>query len=200
MSDVRFFRDYVGGRQGEILDAALAVFADRGYDGGTMRQIASRVGVSEPAIYRHFASKEALFERFVEMAGARLLARTDAILADIDPAALPDSIGSHFERHRREIVSAVPVLRVLAAEALRRPAVLDLWRRHFVGPLRERVAATIRRLDDFHGLHTTDQELAGRVRFAMAVGQGYLLTGLLFGDVGTETFLEMCIRAAGWDE
>jgi AcrR family transcriptional regulator len=45
-----------------ILDAALTLFADRGFFGTSIRDIAVAVGVSESAIYNYFESKTALFE------------------------------------------------------------------------------------------------------------------------------------------
>jgi AcrR family transcriptional regulator len=47
-------------REAEILDAALACFAQRGYDATRVRHIAERAGVSEAALYRHHPSKEAV--------------------------------------------------------------------------------------------------------------------------------------------
>jgi AcrR family transcriptional regulator len=47
-------------RQAEILEAALAVFAEQGYDAARVRQIAERAGVSDAALYRHYPSKEAV--------------------------------------------------------------------------------------------------------------------------------------------
>src|SRR3954447_21491550 len=47
-------------REAEILDAALACFADRGYDATRVRHVAQRAGVSDAALYRHYASKEAV--------------------------------------------------------------------------------------------------------------------------------------------
>lgn len=47
-------------RDAQIMDAALAVFAERGYDGTRIRQIAERAGVSEGALYAHHKSKEAV--------------------------------------------------------------------------------------------------------------------------------------------
>lgn len=45
----------------QLLDAAAAVFTERGYAGATTKEIARRAGVSEGTIYRHFADKRELF-------------------------------------------------------------------------------------------------------------------------------------------
>ncbi len=41
-----------------ILDVALDLFTDQGFDGTSIREIAERLHISKPAIYHHFASKE----------------------------------------------------------------------------------------------------------------------------------------------
>src|SRR3954469_6409875 len=68
-------------RETEILDAALACFAERGYDATRVRHIAQRAGVSEAALYRHHASKEAvaeaLFAQHMRAFGERLSAVAD---------------------------------------------------------------------------------------------------------------------------
>jgi AcrR family transcriptional regulator len=48
--------DLPGTRQ-RILDVALALFAERGYDATSMREIAERVGFTKAALYYHFDSK-----------------------------------------------------------------------------------------------------------------------------------------------
>ncbi len=45
-----------------ILDAALECFAERGFHGVSVREIARAVGVRESGLYHHFGSKEALFD------------------------------------------------------------------------------------------------------------------------------------------
>lgn len=45
-----------GARRQQIVDAAIAYFAEVGFDGGT-RELAKRLGVTQPLIYRYFPSK-----------------------------------------------------------------------------------------------------------------------------------------------
>ena len=49
----------------EILDAALELFADKGFYGVSIRDVARATGVGVSAMYHHFASKEELFEAVV---------------------------------------------------------------------------------------------------------------------------------------
>ncbi len=48
------------GRRG-VLDAAAELFVTQGYEGTTLRQIATAAGIKAGSIYHHFDSKEALF-------------------------------------------------------------------------------------------------------------------------------------------
>src|SRR5262245_23791797 len=48
-----------------ILDAALDLFAEKGYFGTRVRDIATAVGVGESALYNYFQSKEALFDALI---------------------------------------------------------------------------------------------------------------------------------------
>ena len=47
-------------RRTQILDAAMAVFAERGYHRATIREVARTAGVADGTIYNYFADKEAL--------------------------------------------------------------------------------------------------------------------------------------------
>jgi len=52
-------------RPQEILDAALAVFAEKGFSAARMEDISHRAGVTKGTIYLYFDSKEALFKALV---------------------------------------------------------------------------------------------------------------------------------------
>ena len=55
-----------------ISAAAQALYLEGGIDGISMRKVGNRVGVSAPAIYRHFENKEALLQEIV-VEGLRIL-------------------------------------------------------------------------------------------------------------------------------
>jgi AcrR family transcriptional regulator len=71
-----------------ILDAAIAVMAEHGYYGTSVRDIAVRAGVSPAALYHHFGSKQEILTTLMERGIEALLRRTDAALAAAgdDPA------------------------------------------------------------------------------------------------------------------
>ena len=48
-------------RREEILDAALAVFAEQGLHGASTEEIARRAGISQPYVFRLFGTKKALY-------------------------------------------------------------------------------------------------------------------------------------------
>jgi AcrR family transcriptional regulator len=71
-----------------VLDAAEEVFADRGFVGTTVRQIAERAEFSVGALYKLFpGGKEQLFAAVLERRSAEYLARLDVALERGGPAA-----------------------------------------------------------------------------------------------------------------
>jgi AcrR family transcriptional regulator len=56
-----------------IVEAALACFAEQGYEATATSEIARRAGVAEATIFRHFATKKDLLLRLVRPVAARLL-------------------------------------------------------------------------------------------------------------------------------
>jgi AcrR family transcriptional regulator len=63
-----------------ILDAAIAVMAEHGYHGTSIRDIAMRARVSPAALYHHFASKQQLLATIMERGIEALLQRSRAAL------------------------------------------------------------------------------------------------------------------------
>jgi AcrR family transcriptional regulator len=82
-----------------LQQAALRLFARRGYAGTSIRAIAEQVGLSESVLYAHFDSKQAIFDAVLGELGPRssadVLERIDPDLAAADPP-----------RYLRELVGA----------------------------------------------------------------------------------------------
>jgi AcrR family transcriptional regulator len=75
-----------GDTKAALLDAALRLFAQKGYAGTSIRAIAREVGLSESVLYAHFDGKQALYDAAMALAGPQ--AATVAIDdAPEDPAA-----------------------------------------------------------------------------------------------------------------
>lgn len=51
-----------------ILDAAEAIFAESGFQGASLREIARRAGIQQPGLYNHFASKRDLYAAVLDRA------------------------------------------------------------------------------------------------------------------------------------
>lgn len=59
-------------RRDQLLGVGRAAFAERGFDGISMEEIAARAGVTKPVVYEHFGDKEGLYRQVVEAEMARL--------------------------------------------------------------------------------------------------------------------------------
>jgi AcrR family transcriptional regulator len=68
-------------RPAELLDAALEVFAEKGFAAARMEDIAARAGAAKGTLYLYFASKEAVFEALVRSAVVPNIERAEALAA-----------------------------------------------------------------------------------------------------------------------
>jgi AcrR family transcriptional regulator len=75
-----------------ILDVADEMFAQAGFAGTSLRDIAGGVGIQQPGLYRYYASKEELYRQVFERALRPLFDLMDSILARPDVAAVPDDL------------------------------------------------------------------------------------------------------------
>jgi AcrR family transcriptional regulator len=53
-------------RRHQLIDVARSLFAERGYDGTAIEEIAARAHVSKPVVYEHFGGKEGLYAVLVD--------------------------------------------------------------------------------------------------------------------------------------
>ncbi len=63
----------------DILVAALEVFSDKGYDGAQLKDVAQKVGVTNPLISYRFENKEDLWKKSMSYLGDKLVDRFEHI-------------------------------------------------------------------------------------------------------------------------
>jgi AcrR family transcriptional regulator len=120
-------------RPSEILEAALAVFAERGYAATRMDDIAQRAGVTKGTIYLYFKSKDAVFESLVrESIGTTISKLVDDANRFEGPAAdllraMLRGIG-HFLRTSDRVV----LPKIIVAEAGNFPLLAQFYRREVI--------------------------------------------------------------------
>lgn len=127
------FRRRSDARPDEILDAALAVFGEKGFDPARMEDIALAAGVSKGAVYLYFESKEAVLKGLIEREVAPVAAQLGALAAagGADPAAtLPLIVKTAVNLTQTPAFAATP--RVVLSVAARFPEIGQYYREHVV--------------------------------------------------------------------
>jgi AcrR family transcriptional regulator len=66
-------------RRQQLLDIGRRLFAERGFEGTSIEEIAAQAGVSKPVVYEHFGGKEGLYAVVVDREVARLTTVTMAL-------------------------------------------------------------------------------------------------------------------------
>lgn len=103
-----------------IIDAALEVFAEKGFHGASLKEIAAPVGIRDSAIYHYFASKEQLVDAILAERTPRIPEEASSLLDG--PATDARAI---LERVARAIIELMKIprtqklFRVLMADGLR---------------------------------------------------------------------------------
>lgn len=100
-------------RRAEIVASATAVFAARGYRGGSLREIAKQLGMSLTSVVHHFPSKSALLVAVLENADS---ASTDSFESDSRERGVAYAV-LRYVRRNLERPEMLRLLALMAAEA-----------------------------------------------------------------------------------
>lgn len=122
------FRRRKADRPAEIVEAALAVFAEKGFAAARLEEIARRAGVSKGALYLYFSTKEELFRAVVEQAIAPNVRVLRDLLAE-HPGPFRELLATVAER-LAGLVAAQPlggVAKMVVGEARNFPELARVW-------------------------------------------------------------------------
>jgi AcrR family transcriptional regulator len=118
-------------RREQLIAVATKQFAKFGYDATTTAAIAEAAGVTEPILYRHFATKQELFTAITREMSDQTLAHWRELLGEIDdPAEQLREIARQFPSHLKELADAYRVIHN-ALTTSRDRKVLAVLREHY---------------------------------------------------------------------
>lgn len=122
------FRRRKADRPREILGAALAVFAERGFAAARLDEIARRAGVSKGALYLYFETKEDIFRAVVGQVIAPNMVAVRAMVRG-HPGPFPDLIRGVAVAvgHLAQISSLGGVAKMVLGEARNFPELARVW-------------------------------------------------------------------------
>ena len=155
-----------------VREAALTLFAQRGYHGTALRDIAGEVGIRTPSLYNHIESKQELLRGIV-------LSSTEQVWADFEAAV--EGVADAGERLRRAVVTYA----LRAASHRREALIVNRDVASLEEPARSEVMALRRR-----------HERAVREIIIEGVGAGaFTVRDPFLASFG---ILEMCVSIARW--
>lgn len=147
----------------------------------TTAAIAERMNLTQGAVFRHFPTKEAIWQAVMEWVAARLLARVDTAISDnASPLAALEAV---FHSHVAFVSAHPGVPRMLFGELQRTDdTAAKKIARMMIGHYSERISALIVRGKAEHEL-AADVDVNAAVMLFVGTIQGLVMQSLLAGDI-----------------
>ncbi|GAB2542480.1 TetR/AcrR family transcriptional regulator [Nocardia heshunensis] len=173
MTTAKASRGRIDKRQA-ILDAALTVFARRGYAQACVQEIADAASVAKPTVYNHLTDKETLFREAIS-AAAEVIG--NQALTALEPLREPGTDLTAAVTHTAELLlracsdeRALALHRLTYAQAADFPDLVDIVLRHTTLRLRETLADRLARLTLAGRLRHSDPAVAAEQFLALLSG------------------------------
>ena len=158
----------------KILDAALTLFAENGYNGTSVEQITKAVGIKAPSLYKHFKGKEDILNALIDSAEVRY---EEMFGSERNIGKIPESREEFIEMTMGRIVFTMrdPVIRktrmFLVQEQFRNQRTSEVTTRHQLDGIQEMFAKILKGMMDKGLVKEDDPELLSAELTAPAVLQ-----------------------------
>ena len=149
-----------GDTKERILETALELFAQNGYPGTSMNDIAAQLGITKAALYKHYAGKQEILDRIVERMNEMDYARAEEYeMPETEPDGFAEAYlhtpvqkiraynMAQFDHWTKERFSS-NFRKMLTLEQYRDPKLARLHHDYLAGGPLEYMAAIFRRLTD----------------------------------------------------
>ena len=165
-------------RPGEIVEAAFAVFAEKGFAAARLDDIAARAGVSKGALYLYFETKEALFRAVVhDMVAPNVVALT--AFAETFPGSFAELVRMMLPRAAQvlTLTGAGRVVKIVVGEGRNFPELARAWHDEIITPALGVMRRRIERAQ------ATGELVAGDPRYYAYSLMGPMLLGVIWREV-----------------
>ena len=168
-------------RRDAIVEAAIQLFAEKGFRGATTRELARAVGVTEPVLYQHFKTKRELYSAIIEQKAAEGMELTERRLGSYltgsdDAGFLTASAKLVLERYERD----PSFVRLLLFSALEGHELAELFQQRQLNCFYDIVSGYLHRRMQDGAFRELDPYLAARLFMGMISHHG--LVRVLFED------------------
>jgi TetR/AcrR family transcriptional repressor of mexJK operon len=180
----------------QMLEAATALFIERGYGAVSMDAVARAAGVSKATLYAHFASKDALFATIIGEACRSNLVAAEFYPADVeDVAAALTAIGGRVLRFLVD-PQRLAIFRVVISESVRFPELGAAFMENGPAAFRDRFVDWVATQTRAGRLNAEDPKLAAEQFMALLRSGIYLRASLSLPPAPTEAEIDATVNAA----
>jgi AcrR family transcriptional regulator len=166
-------------RPGEIVQAALEVFAEKGFAAAKLDEIAAKAGISKGALYLYFETKEDIFRAVVREAVVPNIGMVEAMLAQAT-IPFPDLLRLAFARIETVIETSRlgAVVKLVVGESRNFPELARVWHDEVVSRALGAMVGALNRA-----------QMRGEIRLGDPRIQAFSIIGpILLGVIWQETF------------
>lgn len=149
----------------KILTAGLKTFSKKGYLGATTKEIARAAGVAELTLFRHFPSKEKLFEEMINT--YTFLPALKGLLPEVKGMNYVEALTAIARKFLERLYERRELIRIMHIEMHRYPSKVRMIRRNFIDEIFRTLASYFSELQDKGILRKFDAEFGARAFLGM---------------------------------
>ena len=151
----------------KLLEASLKTISEKGYIGATTREISRQAGVTELTLFRHFGTKERLFEELLN--SYTFLPRLKELLPELDGLAYEDALSLIALRFLMTLKERKSMMKILFSEIHLYPDKIRIIYSSFLDEVRTTLASYFISQQRKGVLRKVPSEIAARAFLGMLV-------------------------------
>jgi TetR/AcrR family transcriptional repressor of mexJK operon len=177
-------------RRGELLDAALDLFLEHGFELTTIEMIAARINMTKRTVYARYPDKASLFGAAVQRAIERQIVPQN-VLEDFDEGDLAETLASIARLRIGQVMTpnGLRLQRIINTESYRFPEIFTANLEQSARPVIDFVAGLLDRAITTGQISPTDSRLAASAFMSMVVGGQ--VRAIVSGRLPTEAEMDL---------